>query len=73
MIAYQCSNRDCKHLYAIDPGHCPRCMRPVNVRWPTFSVEAVPCDWCGSPRLPDAMFGRCDDCLAAIEYAMSSH
>jgi hypothetical protein len=73
MIAYQCSNQDCKRLYAADPGSCRRCIRPADPGFPTTAVEAVLCDWCGKPRLPTAPFGRCDDCLAAMEYAMSSH
>jgi hypothetical protein len=74
MIAYRCSNPNCGHLHATDPqGHCPRCKRPDGSGYSTVPVEAVPCEWCQAPRLPDAMFGRCDTCLAAIDYAMGTH
>jgi hypothetical protein len=74
VIAYQCSGPDCGYLHGADPhGHCPRCKKPDGSGYPTVPVEALPCDYCGRPRLPGAPWGRCDDCLAADEYAAGTH
>lgn len=74
MKAFQCSNPKCDRLTTNDPqGPCPACRKPDGTGWSTYPVEAMPCDYCGVPRLPDAQFGRCDTCLTAIEYAMGTH
>ena len=74
IIAYECSNPACGYLSSVDPqGHCPRCKRADGSGYSTVPVEAVKCGWCDNPMLPGSALDRCQDCQAAIEYAMGTH
>lgn len=74
MIGFECSNPECKALHKEDPrGHCPKCKKSDGSGYSCVPTKCLECGWCDNLMRVGAQFDRCDDCLVAIEYAMSSH